>query len=61
MEEKLFEDIICRYPELIENDLLFKGRQVTFNRKRVDVLFEDRHGQILIVELKKGTVLRKQK
>jgi hypothetical protein len=59
MEEKLFEDIICRYPELIENDLLFKGRQVTFNRKRVDVLFEDRHGQILIVELKKGTVLRK--
>lgn len=58
MDERTFENIICRYPELIENELSFKGRQVTVNGRRVDVLFEDRHGQQLIVEIKKGTVLR---
>jgi len=58
MDERTLEDIICRYPDLIENGLSFKGRQVTVNGKRVDVLFEDRHGQKLIVEIKKGTVLR---
>ncbi len=58
MDERTLEDIICRYPELIENGLSFKGRQVTVNGKRVDVLFEDRHGQKLILEIKKGTVLR---
>ena len=58
MDEKTFEDIICRYPELIEEGLSLRGRQVTVKGKRVDVLFEDKHGQKLIAEIKKGPVLR---
>jgi len=58
MNEREFEDIICKYPELIETGLKVKGRQVTVKGKRIDVLFEDRHGQDLIVEIKKGTVIR---
>jgi hypothetical protein len=58
MDERTFEDIICKYPELIEDKLLFIGRQVNVEGKRVDVLLEDRHGQKLILELKKGTVRR---
>jgi len=59
MNEREFEDIICRYPELIEDGLSLKGRQVRVKGKRVDVLFQDRHGYKLIVELKKGNVVRR--
>ena len=52
MDERTFEDIICKYPELIEEKLSFKGRQVIVKGKQVDVLFEDRYGQQLIVEVK---------
>ncbi|MBC8181793.1 DUF91 domain-containing protein [candidate division KSB1 bacterium] len=58
MNEKTLEDVICKYPELIEDKLSFKGRQVMVERKRVDVLFEDKFGQKLIVEIKKGAVRR---
>lgn len=58
MDERTLEDIICKYPELIEDKLSFKGRQVIVKGKRVDVLFEDRYGQQLIVEIKKGAVKR---
>ncbi|CAB5110363.1 hypothetical protein D3OALGA1CA_1988 [Olavius algarvensis associated proteobacterium Delta 3] len=57
--EKNFEDIICKYPELIENDLILKGRQVRVRGKIMDILFEDKFGQKLIVELKRGTIHRK--
>jgi uncharacterized protein DUF4268/endonuclease NucS-like protein len=59
MKEKEFEEIICKYPELIETGLKLKGRQVNIKGKYVDLLFEDRHGQRLVVELKRGPVLRK--
>jgi hypothetical protein len=59
MDESQFEEIVCTYPELIEDGLLLQGRQVQFGGKRADVLFADRHGCQLIVELKKGTVVRK--
>ena len=58
MNEKTFEDILCKYPELIEEGLTFKGRQVIVKGKRVDVMFVDRHGQKLIVELKNGAIRR---
>ena len=58
MNEKLFEDILCKYPELIEENLTLKGRQVIVKGKRVDVLFEDRYGQKMILELKKGVIRR---
>lgn len=59
MLEKDFEKIICKYPELIEDGLTFKGNQIPLDGKYVDIVFEDRFGQKLIVELKRGTVVRK--
>ena len=58
MNEKEFENILVKYPELIEEGLLIKGRQVNINGKFVDLIFQDRHGQQLIVEIKKGTIKR---
>jgi RecB family endonuclease NucS len=59
MKEKEFENILARYPELIETGLILEGRQVAVKRKFIDLLFRDRHGGRLIVELKRGTILRK--
>jgi|GEM_PF-1173996 len=58
MNEKNFEDILCRYPELIEEGLNFYGRQVKVKDKYVDLIFIDRHGQKLITEIKFGTIVR---
>ena len=58
MKERDFEDILSRYPELVEERLRFKDRQVSVKGKFVDLLFEDRHGHTLIVELKKGAIKR---
>lgn len=57
--EKVFEDIICKYPELIEEGLIFKARQVRVCGKIMDVLFEDQFKDKLIVELKVGPIDRK--
>lgn len=59
MYEQDFENILARYPELIEADLLLEGRQVSIKGKYIDLLFKDKRGERLIVELKRGTVLRK--
>lgn len=59
MNESQFEDILMKYPELIEEGLSLIGRQVRIHGKYLDLLFEDRRGQKLIVELKKGAILRK--
>jgi predicted RecB family endonuclease len=59
LREKHFEDIICKYPELIEENLKFKGRQIRVHGKIMDILFEDKFGQKLIVELKAGSIDRK--
>jgi len=58
MNERDFEDIVCKYPDLIEDGLVFQGRQVVLRGKRADIVFSDKRGQNLIVELKKGIVLR---
>lgn len=58
MLEQDFEDVIQKYPELIEPGLALLGRQVTRARMRIDLLFRDRHGQTLIVELKRGAITR---
>ncbi|MCF7887667.1 MAG: DUF4268 domain-containing protein [Candidatus Omnitrophica bacterium] len=57
--EKQFEDIICKYPDIIEEGLIFQGRQVRVYGKIIDILLEDRFGDKLIVELKRGTIKRK--
>jgi len=59
ISEKDFEDIICKYPELIEDGLVFKGRQIHVRGKIMDMLFEDRFRQKLIIELKVGPIDRK--
>ncbi len=59
MNELQFEDIIEKYPELIEDGLVLRGRQVRIDNKIFDLLFEDRHNQTLIVELKVGPIKRK--
>lgn len=56
--EKDFEDILVQYPELIEPNLKFIGRQVKYFGKRVDIIFEDRFKEKLIVELKKDNLTR---
>ena len=59
MKESDFESILERYPELIEDGLIFEGRQVALGRKHIDLLFRDKFDQKLIVELKRGTILRR--
>lgn len=56
IQEKDFEDILSRYPELIEEGLTLKGRQVPLYGRRMDLLFEDKFKRNLIVELKIGPI-----
>ena len=56
LTEKDFEDIICRYPDLLEDGLVFKGRQINLYGRRMDVLFEDKFKRKLIIELKSGPI-----
>ena len=59
MKEIDFENILAKYPELIENGLRLVGRQVTVYGRRMDLLFEDINNRKLIVELKSGPILDK--
>jgi len=56
--ENDMEEIISKHPEIIEEGLTLKGRQVYVSGLRIDLLFQDRFGDKLIIELKKGTVSR---
>jgi hypothetical protein len=56
MLEKDFEDIICKYPELIEEGLILIGRQLSLYGRRMDILFEDKFKRKLIIELKAGPI-----
>ena len=54
--EKDFEEILCKYPDLIEDNLQFKGKQVHLYGRRMDIVFEDKFNRTLIVELKIGPI-----
>lgn len=56
IKEKDFEDILCKYSELIEPGLEFKGRQIRIYGRRMDIIFEDDFNRTLIVELKIGPI-----
>ncbi|PKN30449.1 MAG: hypothetical protein CVU64_03220 [Deltaproteobacteria bacterium HGW-Deltaproteobacteria-21] len=56
MDERTFETILARYPELIESGLKIKGRQVSLYGRRMDLLFEDAFQRKLIIELKVGPI-----
>ncbi len=58
LSERLFEDILVKYPELIEDKVKYIGRQVNYFGKRIDILFEDRYNEKLIIELKRGNLKR---
>jgi len=58
LSERLFEDILVKYPELIEDSLVLIGRQVTYFGKRIDILFHDRFQEKLVVEIKKDNLTR---
>jgi hypothetical protein len=54
--EKDFEDILCKYPELIEDGLTLIDRQKTVHNRRMDILFKDKFERNLLVELKRGPI-----
>jgi len=56
MDERTFETILAKYPDLIENGLEIKGRQVSMYGRRMDLLFEDAFQRKLIIELKAGPI-----
>ena len=58
MLEVHFENILAKYPDLIEPGLRLLGRQETLRGKRVDLLFEDANNGRLVVEVKIGAVSR---
>ncbi|MEA2089351.1 MAG: endonuclease NucS [Thermoproteota archaeon] len=56
--ENEIEETLAKTPNLIEEGLTLIGRQVSFGNLRVDLLFRDRFGENLIVEVKRGTIKR---
>jgi RecB family endonuclease NucS len=56
--ESDIEEVLARHPELLEDGLTLVGRQVSVGKLRVDLLYRDRLGDILVVELKKGVIKR---
>ena len=58
--EEIMENEIAKNPEkyIGEKDLTLISRQYTIGNYRFDLLFEDRHGSKLIVELQYGTLDR---
>jgi hypothetical protein len=60
MDENQFEDIIVKYPEMIEDGLKLMGRQIFLydtGRNYIDILFKDQSGYHLIIELKIGPII----
>jgi hypothetical protein len=54
--ERNFEDVLVKYPELIEPGLRLIGRQVVVEGRRLDLLFEDSLMRRLLIELKWGPI-----
>lgn len=59
MFESDFENVLSRYPELIEDGIKYIDRQVYIDGKYIDLVFKDRFNEKLIVELKRGAIKRK--
>lgn len=59
LTEKQIEDVFeIFYKELISEELKLIGRQIAINNFRLDLLFKDKKGKQVIVELKSGSVTR---
>jgi hypothetical protein len=60
MLEKDIENLLAKYPNefLPEYNLTFKGQQVKLGSYYADIVFEDREGYMIIVEIKRGILRR---
>jgi hypothetical protein len=59
MNEKEMQELLWRYPERLLNEPLRQfGWEVSSDVGRADLVFEDRHGRLLIIEVKKGKLQR---
>ncbi|KPV64459.1 MAG: hypothetical protein AOA66_0150 [Candidatus Bathyarchaeota archaeon BA2] len=56
--ESDMEEIMAGHPEIIEDGLTLLGRQVSLGHLRADLLFKDKFGDTLVVELKRGNIKR---
>ena len=52
ISKELLMELLSRYPELIEPDLVFHSREASLYGLSVDMLFEDRNGKRLAVLVK---------
>jgi hypothetical protein len=60
MLEKDIENLIANYPDEFFPHESFKliGQQHTIENRRIDILFEDKHGRQIVVEVKRGILSR---
>lgn len=59
MRERVIEDLVFRYPEEILGETLRSvKRQMWIDGRRLDLLFEDTDGGLLLLELKAGEIQR---
>jgi hypothetical protein len=56
LSEKEIEDILVLHSEILEDGLILLDRQTQLENRRTDLLFVDKEGSILLIELKKGTI-----
>ena len=57
MTEREMEDLVWSYPDLLLNEPLTQHkRQQSSNVGRSDLIFRDKFGRLLVVELKKGAM-----
>jgi hypothetical protein len=59
LREKVIEDLIAAFPEeLLGERLRLEARQKPLRHCRMDLLFRDQRGRLVIVEVKKGELTR---
>jgi RecB family endonuclease NucS len=56
ISKQLFEDILCKYPELIEPGLKLKGRGMEFYGYAVDILLEDKSRKKLAITVRMAPI-----
>ncbi len=60
MLEKDIENLIAQHPQEFfpKEELTLKGQQVRISGRILDILFEDKHGRLIVVEVKRGILGR---
>ena len=58
LREAYFEQVLEKYPDLIEAGLSLRSRQLSFESSRFDLVFVDRSASTLLVEIKAREILQ---